>query len=223
MTKSKPVDLRTLKSASRRQKEATSSREAAILSAAARIFGAKGFHAARTADIARAARTTERTMFKYFKTKADLFGRAMLPALLTASVEAGLDQTQSLFEREDQSFEDWQDALLRGRMEQSREVVPQLKMLMVTVLTDDTVRRWFVENWRGTVWQSALAKVAEFQAQGKVRADIPAEAATRAIISLNLSYIFTRLVLIPEAALDDEAELAATTRMVTELLAASRG
>jgi AcrR family transcriptional regulator len=214
----KRVDLRTVKSAARHRASEASEREAAILAAAARIFGAKGFHAARTAEIARAARTTERTLFKYFPSKAELFGRAMLPALMNVTIEAGFSETEALFGQGAPSFAQWQDGLLRTRFEQTRTTVPEVKMLLVTILTDDAVRRWFVENWRGRVWASAVAAVAGFQTRGLIRNDLPAETAARAIISLNLGFVAARLLLAPEAECDEEAELAQTTRMVTDLL-----
>ncbi|MBX3494456.1 MAG: helix-turn-helix transcriptional regulator [Parvibaculum sp.] len=214
----KHIDLKTVKSAARRRAPEAGAREAAILAAAARIFGAKGFHAARTADIARAARTTERTLFKYFPSKAELFGRAMLPALMNATIEAGFGETAALFAQGAPSFAEWQDGLLRTRFEQSRATVPEIKMLLVTILTDDAVRRWFVDNWRDRVWTSAVAAVAGFQARGALRADLPPEAAARAIISLNLGFVAARLLLAPETECDEEAELALTSRMVTELL-----
>lgn len=215
----KRIDLKTVKSAARRRPPEAGAREAEILAAAARIFGAKGFHAARTADIARAARTTERTLFKYFPSKAELFGRALLPAL-NAAIEAGFGETEALFAQGAPTFAEWQDGLLRTRLEQSRAAVPEIKMLLVTILTDDAVRRWFVDNWRGRVWAGAVAAVAGFQARGALRADLPPEAAARAILSLNLGFIAARLVLAPEAECDEEAELALTTRMVVALLGA---
>lgn len=216
----KRIDLKTVKSAARHRASEASEREAGILAAAARIFGSKGFHAARTAEIARAARTTERTLFKYFPSKAELFGRAMLPALMNVTIEAGFSETEALFAQGAPSFAAWQDGLLRTRFEQTRATAPEVKMLLVTILTDDAVRRWFVDNWRGRVWASAVAAVAGFQARGLIRADLPAETLARAIISLNLGFVAARLLLAPEAECDEEAELSLTTRMVTDLLQA---
>ncbi|MFN4354128.1 TetR/AcrR family transcriptional regulator [Parvibaculum sp.] len=216
----KRIDLKTVKSAARHRTAEASEREAAILAAAARIFGARGFHAARTADIARAARTTERTLFKYFPSKAELFGRAMLPALMNVTIEAGFSETEALFAQGTPSFAEWQDGLLRTRFEKTRATAPEVKMLLVTILTDDAVRRWFVDNWRGRVWESAVAAVAGFQARGLVRDDLPPETAARAIISLNLGFVAARLLLAPETECDEETELSLTTRMVTDLLQA---
>ena len=67
---------------------------------------------------------------------------------------------------------------------------------------------------------AAVTAVAGFQARGLIRADLPAETAARAIISLNLGFVAARLLLAPEAECDEEAELALTTRMVTDLLQA---
>src|SRR4051812_4844320 len=45
-----------------------------ILKAAIRVFGRRGFHEARIAEIAAAAKVAEGTVYLYFKNKEDLLG-----------------------------------------------------------------------------------------------------------------------------------------------------
>jgi len=47
-------------------------KQAAILTAALRIFAVKGFHEARISDIAKEARVSESTIYEYFSTKEEL-------------------------------------------------------------------------------------------------------------------------------------------------------
>ena len=84
-----------------------------ILEAAAALFGAQGLHATRTFDIAAAAGTTERTLFKYFPTKDSLYAATLTPVLLDASIAQGIAQTQMLFAQTGLGFRAWQDQLLR--------------------------------------------------------------------------------------------------------------
>ncbi len=192
--------------------------EARILHAAGHVFGEKGFHDARTAEIAKAAKTTERTLFKYFPTKASLFAAALMPAVVSMTVGEGLQQTRDLWAATSPDFETWHDTLVRTRLEQSRKVAPQLRMLIATLCTDDEVRRWFVDAWRDQVWQAAIEALERFQDEGKVRSDIRPETAARLIVSVNLGYVLTRFILAPDHPFDDDAEINANTKLMAECL-----
>jgi len=194
--------------------------EMRILAAAGRVFGEKGFHDARTAAIAKAAKTTERTLFKYFPTKAQLFAAALMPAVIAMTVAEGLQQTRDLWEASDLDFETWHETLVRTRLDQSRGIAPQLRMLIATLCTDEDVRRWFVEAWRTQVWRAAVAAVTRFQQEGKIRKDMPPERIARVIVSVNLGYVVTRLLLAPESEFDDDAEISANTSLMTAALGA---
>ncbi|MBK7863857.1 MAG: TetR/AcrR family transcriptional regulator [Archangiaceae bacterium] len=61
----------------------------AVLSAAARVFCAKGFDAATMPEIARAAGTATGNLYRYFPSKAALY-EAVLPRSFVAQVEAML-------------------------------------------------------------------------------------------------------------------------------------
>lgn len=192
--------------------------EGRILDAAGRVFGKKGFHDARTAEIAKAAKTTERTLFKYFPSKADLFAAALMPAVVSMTVDEGLQQTRDLWAAASPDFETWHTALVRTRLEQSRKVAPQLRMLIATLCTDEDVRLWFVDAWRDQVWQAAVEALERFQKEGKLRRDISPETAARLIVSVNLGYVLTRFILAPDHPFDDDAEIEANTLLMTECL-----
>jgi AcrR family transcriptional regulator len=211
---SRPVSVSALRASTRRSPDERPALEVRILAAAADVFGRKGFHAARTAEIAKKARTTERTLFKHFPSKSDLYAQTLMPALAWASVAHGLEHTRELFRQDAPSFRAWQERLMRERLAQSAKIAPQLKMLLVTLLTDDSVRRWFVASWREQVWDTAIAAVRQFQQQGLIAEGVRPAAAVRAIVSLNLGYVLSRLVLAPELSFDDDAEIEANTEFL---------
>jgi AcrR family transcriptional regulator len=180
------------------REKARSPIEQRILEAAASVFGEKGFHAARTADIAKLAKTTERTLFKYFPTKTALYGETLLPALASIAMVEGMRHTGDLFDTDSTTFRAWQDNLLSERLRHSEQIVPQIKMLLVSLLTDDEMRSWFNARWKTEVWDHAVHSLRKFQDRGLLRRDVDLNAAARLIISVNLGYVLTRLVLAPE-------------------------
>ena len=72
----KRLSARTLRGESARYERPRTEKEEAILQAATAIFCAKGYRDARTADIAASAGVTERTLFRYFPTKDQLYAEA---------------------------------------------------------------------------------------------------------------------------------------------------
>lgn len=200
------------------RKKARSPIEQRILEAAASVFGEKGFHAARTADIAKLAKTTERTLFKYFTTKTDLYGETLLPALASIAMVEGMRHTGDLFDTDSTTFRAWQDNLLSERLRHSEQIVPQIKMLLVSLLTDDEMRLWFNARWKTEVWEHAIHSLRKFQKRGLVRRDVDLNAAARLIISVNLGYVLTRLVLAPEIDWNETADFNANGDFLSRAL-----
>src|ERR671910_2451309 len=73
--------LEALRGDAARYARPRTAKEAAIVDAATRLFGEKGYEATRTADVAAAAGVTERTLFRYFPSKESLYRRGVFPAL----------------------------------------------------------------------------------------------------------------------------------------------
>ena len=99
--------IRALRGEAARYSRPGSAKEGAILDAATRLFGERGFDATHTADIANAAGVTERTLFRYFTSKEKLYRRVMVPALLAAAVPRALDDAGALFATDAPRFSDW--------------------------------------------------------------------------------------------------------------------
>jgi TetR/AcrR family transcriptional regulator len=189
-------------------------KEAAIVDAATRIFGEKGYESARTADIAAAAGVTERTLFRYFPSKEKLYRRVMFPALLLAAVPRALTDAGELFGTDADSLADWHRRVLRLRVAAAKQAAPQFRQLISSLMTEESLRRKVIQIWRANVLEPLLATVRRFQGRGELRTDLAPEKLARAIISLNLGYIFAAALLAPEAGWNDEAEIAATVELL---------
>jgi AcrR family transcriptional regulator len=210
------LSAQALRGESARYERPRTAREAAILRAATRLFGANGYRGARTADIAAAAGVTERTLFKYFASKEALHRRVMFPAVLAATMPCELTETGKLFAADSESFAQWHRRVLKLRIDAARVAAPQLRLLLATLMTEEPVRRKVIAIWRENLWRHALRTVRRFQKRGELRAGLRPEVIARAIISLNLGYIIARALLAPEARWDDDAEIAATVGLLLD-------
>jgi AcrR family transcriptional regulator len=208
------LSARALRGESARYERPRTEREAAILRAATRVFAAKGFRGARTADIAAAAGVTERTLFKYFRSKDALHRRVMFPAVLAATMPRELDAAGKLFAADSESFADWHRRVLRLRLDAAQAAAPQFRLMLAAVLTDELLRDKVVAIWKKNLWRHAVHTVRRFQKRKQLRRDLAPEAIARAIISLNLGYIIARALLAADAAWDDDAELSLTTELL---------
>lgn len=211
---SRRLSARTLRGESARYERPRTEKEAAILQAATAIFGAKGYRDARTADIAASAGVTERTLFRYFPTKDQLYRRVMFPAVLAATMPHELNETGKLFAADSESFVDWHRRVLKLRTGAARAAAPQFRLMIATLMSDEAMRDKVIAIWKKNVWQHALETVERFQKRRQLRSDVPREAIARAIISLNLGYIIARALLAPQGAWDDEAEIEATVQLL---------
>jgi TetR/AcrR family transcriptional regulator len=208
------MTLGALRSETARFEKPQTAREEAILKAAARLFGAKGYDGARPAEIAAAAGVTERTLFRYFPTKESLYRRLMSPAVLSATAPNELLDTGKLFASDTERFEEWHRRILQLRLEVVKQAAPQFRMLLASLMTDGEARSATIKLWREHLWSAALAAVRRYQKRGQIRSDVAAEAIARSVIVVNVGYIVARALLAPEAAWDDAAEIDATVELL---------
>lgn len=208
------INVRTLVGETERYARPQTAKEAAILEAATRLFGERGLDATRTADIAAAAGVTERTLFRYFPTKLDLYRRVMFPALAAAAVPRALMDAGELFGTAAETAEEWHRRILKLRLAAAKKGAPQFRLLLAGLMTDETLRRQVVKLWKQNVLAPLAGTVRRYQRRGQFRADLRPEQIARAVISLNLGYIIARALIAPDAPLDDEAEIEATVEIL---------
>ena len=204
------ITIEGLRGEAARYARPATSKEAAILQAATRLFGQKGYEATRTADIAAAASVTERTLFRYFPSKEKLYRRVMFPALLAAAVPRALMDAGELFGTDAETFAEWHQRVLKLRVAAARDSAPQFRLLVASLMSDEALRGKVIDIWKENVLKPLLATLRRYQKRGQLRDDIPAETLARTLISLNLGYIFARALLAPGARWDDDGEIAAT-------------
>ncbi len=173
--------------------------EQAILAAAERLFAERGYAGTRTAEIARAAKLTERTLFRHFPDKAALLERVLAPALAAAAAPPPASEAR---------FEAWFETLVRQRLAAAQARPHALRLVLVELLTSERARRRFAPLWRRELWGGLVNAVTRFQARGELRRDLGAETLARMVLSLALGYLLTRTLVAPGLAWDDAREIA---------------
>jgi AcrR family transcriptional regulator len=173
--------------------------EQRILAAAERLFAERGYAGTRTAEIARAAKLTERTLFKHFPDKQALLER-LLPSALAAVATPPPASVAP--------FPVWFETLVRQRLAAAQARPHALRLVLVELLTSEGARRRFAPLWKRELWGGLVNAVARFQARGELRADLEADALARMVLSLALGYLLSRTLVAPTLAWDDAREIA---------------
>ncbi len=168
-----------------------------ILWAAVRLFAQKGVAQTSTREIAAAASTTERTLFKHYGSKDALAHAVIAQAVLPHLAPTSLDDLRRLIEARHGDIAAWHLALLERRDAAIAEAPELTRLLLVELLRDASLRDRFTSQWEPGVWRPLAALFTQLQAEGRLRRDLPAQALVRMFLSLNLGYLVARHVLAP--------------------------
>lgn len=180
-----------------------------ILWAAVRLFAQKGVAQTSTREIAAAASTTERTLFKHYGSKEALAHAVIEQAVLPHLAPTSLEGLRRVIEAHGGDVETWHVALLESRDAAIGEAPELTRLLLVEMLRDASLLQRFADHWAPAVWQPLEGLFTHLQAEGRLRRDLPAPALVRMFLSLNLGYLVARHVLAPTLPWQAAAERAA--------------
>lgn len=193
----------------RRGRKPSQEKRDSIIAAALSAFAHKGVEATTTREIALAAETTERTLFKHFGSKDGLV-RAVVEAaaieLMRQRSFARIADPEPLTLAE---FVDWHRAFLTERVEAARAAPGHYAVIFRRLLDDSAFQRGFVDQWKDRVFAPLMAHLAQMQARGEIAADLSPAHLAGTFYSLNLSYLVARFVLSPHDPWDDTANIEA--------------
>jgi AcrR family transcriptional regulator len=177
-----------------------------ILQAAEKLFSDQGFAATSTAAIAREAGVTEKTLFKHFPTKVDLFRRILFPLILRTLVPVQLQIVKRVLEGEHASWREMIEKLAVDRFATARLLGPRLKLVLTELIQNDRFRAQAFRLLEESMWPSLVAAIERFQRSGELRSDMPAEEIARAQVALIAGQALRRAILAPEKTYDDDAD-----------------
>lgn len=180
-----------------------------ILWAAVGLFAARGVAQTSTRDIAAAARTTERTLFKHFGNKDGLVQAVITEAVIPHLAPQSLAGLRDAIQARHGDLASWHRALLIGRSQQMGQGADLARLLLMEIVRDRELREQFGREWASAVWRPLCELFAGLQAQGRLRRDIDHERLARMFLSLNLGFLVGRHLLAPDLPWSEQAEIEA--------------
>lgn len=177
-----------------------------ILWAAARLFAARGVAQTSTREVAAAASTTERTLFKHFGSKEGLVKAVIEEAVLPHLAPTSLDALRQVIEAHGDDVAAWHVVLLQTRSDSLAQAPELTRLLMVELLRDATLLHRFATQWLPAVWRPLLELFERLQYERKLSRAYEPETLVRMFLSLNLGYLISRHILAPDVAWNDAKE-----------------
>ncbi|WP_341704446.1 helix-turn-helix domain-containing protein [Ferrovibrio sp.] len=184
-----------------------------ILWAAIGLFARQGVAQTSTREIAAAARTTERTLFKHFGSKDGLVRAVIDEAVLPHLVPGSLDSLRRAVEAQGGDLAAWHRGLLTGRAQAIEQAPDLARLLLVELLRDAALRQRFAVQWQAAVWQPLTGLFTRLQAEGRLTHRVSAQSLARLFLSLNLGYLVARFAIAPGMVWNDADEIDAVARL----------
>jgi AcrR family transcriptional regulator len=179
----------------------------AILAAALKLFGERGLETATTRDIAQAAETTERTLFKHFGSKLGLFQAVIEEVSLeTVRQQAYVriyDETP--FSRS--AFADWHRAFLTDRVNAAIAAPQSYQIVFRELFRDPMFRDRYASRWMEGVFIPLSAHLGRMQRDGQIAGAQSPYALTSAFFAMNLGFLISRFVLMPDFPWNDAQQI----------------
>lgn len=162
-----------------------------ILKAAETLFSQHGYSDTPTAEIARRAGVTEKTLFKHFPTKSDLLKRVMFPLLLRIIVPTQIKHMKTLIQNSGNSPKETFKAILTDRMNLVSQFQGKIKFLLQELLRNEDLRTQASKLWHEQLWVEFVRIIDAMKESGQVRKDVDSAIAARAMVSLAVSYLLS--------------------------------
>jgi TetR/AcrR family transcriptional regulator len=207
MTEAKGLSLAEIERETERFLVPATEKERDILAAAADLFGERGVDGATTAEIAKRAGVTERTLFRYFPSKRDLTRRVLAPVILRTILKREWKPFAALLDGDTPAGQA-EDAMFVPDRFPGLSTDPALARALFGELTRNaTLRQNVAWLWYRHFWKPMMATVTRLKAKGALRKDVDLETLVWAIDCLNIGYLFLRNVHAADRKWDDAEEL----------------
>jgi TetR/AcrR family transcriptional regulator len=201
------LSLRDLEKENERFLSPATEKEKAIIDAAVKLFGERGIDGATTAQIAKLAGVTEKTLFRYFPSKGDLIKRVLFPSLLRDGLNRSWETLEALLKQKNPDFKEWYRSLSTARLAVASKNPPLTRTLLMEIVENDELRTAVSALWQVHVRQPLAGGLKGMQDTGTIRKEINVETLARVIQCMNIGYFITRYIFAPSADWDDEAEI----------------
>jgi TetR/AcrR family transcriptional regulator len=182
-------------------------KEKAIIDAAVALIGERGVDGATTAEIARRAGVTEKTMFRYFPSKNDLVRRVLFPIMLQRGLTRQWETREKQLKARAPSLKDWFIAAATEEMAMVVKNPGIARTVTAEMIQNDDFRGAMAELWQRHIWEPMLESLENLRADGRLRSDVDVEVLARAVHCMHVGYFLTRCVFAPGRKWDDAGEI----------------
>ncbi|MFC6273929.1 TetR/AcrR family transcriptional regulator [Levilactobacillus tangyuanensis] len=175
-----------------------------VLIASIRLFAEQGYANTSTHQIAVAAHQSEGTMFKHFKSKANILRTALAPVITQIIPKLSTE----LIEKTQAPIPDlhaFLTLLVRDRMAFAAANQDAIKVFLSEILYNEALRQDFIAAARQELITTFQAAVLDLRKRGLI-VDWPFSEIFRFIVAVVLGYIIDRYILFPDRDWDDDHE-----------------
>lgn len=208
-------DPKILEQEAGRVQEPVSEKERAILKMAESLFAEKGYDRTSSAELAKRAHVSERTLFKYFPTKMDILRRIVFPVVLKFILPAQIRKLKAVFSAEHRDLKDLYKNLANDRLEAFEQNGAKFKVLITELMLDTSLRDQFSPLWHNYAWTDLNQTIKSMQQENKIRTDINSKTIARTVIFTILSYSILSKTLHIEG-MDDKKEIEGMATILSE-------
>lgn len=222
MRQGKRISVRDLERETKKFLAPATEKEKSIIAAAIALIGERGVDGATTAEIARRANVTEKTLFRYFPSKQDLVRRVLFPLLLQVGLMRNWEAFEKLLKGTGAGFRNWYVELEADRFRTISRNPGLARTVLTELLVNDELRGAMETVWRQHIWRPMVEGLQALQASGAVRKDLDAEVLARAIHCLHVGYFMARYVFLPDRNWDDASQIGKMADILCRGSSASR-
>ncbi len=165
-----------------------------ILKAALELFAERGYEGTKTQAIAKRAGFTEKTLFKHFPSKQELFTQTVYPAFLNLMQPLMFGSLQAIIKDEEMSLRDRLKALFKNRLSFMQKHPDQFRLIAQQLLFNPEFRKPFISFWQEQILPSMKPLLEQARASGEIR-KLSDDTLLRTIISSVIGYAVHRTIL----------------------------
>ncbi|MFC6290319.1 TetR/AcrR family transcriptional regulator [Levilactobacillus angrenensis] len=176
-----------------------------VLITSIRLFAEQGYANTSTRQIAAAAHQSEGTMFKHFKSKANILRAALEPIIHEIIPDVEQEFKRETLDHPAANLHDFLDFFVRNRMAFAANNQDAIKVFFSELLYNETLRTQFIETARNELIAAFKDTILTLQ-KNHIIIDWPFNEIFRYMIAVIVGYVLDRYVLFPNREWDDEVE-----------------
>lgn len=167
--------------------------EQKILEAAIDVFSEKGFHGAKTSEIAKRAGVAEGTIFRYFKIKKDLLRGILIHMIALAGEPVIIEGVSKiLLDTQNKSLRDVLKDFLKDRLNLIESLFPMIKIVITESMYHDDIREAFFQNVTSKGVEIFTVFHRQMVERGLIRENVDALAMARSIMGNIIVYVVSQ-------------------------------